>query len=486
MLDLFRPLTSRDHPLRQAKRTLDQIKGAGVLPMIEQLSLALQDGVAKLGSDAEKASLLVLLDPAAQDAVRLLKLGLAETEPGAARIGLLLRHGLQFINAFHFQLGEVVRKGVADREQMALFLRWAGHAYFFQRLYAGMADVLNWRQIIGPFCRKNEAGSDFRIDLSLVDAEIGLELGRLALLSMVLPLPLDMRQALIVEQLLGYLAGKVLLSPVFLPDAPYVLSLLSQGRPDRLEGWERAEDDMRALFLGFEELDATTGNWRNQLGNAAPLETLLKPLPGQTAAETLALLDAIRPSWLGRSRSRSEARQSIEGSIWICCDTLRIRGLLVQVVKRKPVADGLVCEAGLFNISSRGVGLLLPADYAHARVGSLIALYQDRRDCWALGIIRRASTELEGRRFIGVELLTDCANAASIVDDSQQRQPALLLPVCGEQKQPALLLSGPTLTAGRQYALVSDKQEKAISVAEFLLAGNDFALYRYEEAINPV
>jgi hypothetical protein len=83
-------------------------------------------------------------------------------------------------------------------------------------------------------------------------------------------------------------------------------------------------------------------------------------------------------------------------------------------------------------------------------------------------------------------LLTDCANAASIVDDSQQRQPALLLPVCGEQKQPALLLSGPTLTAGRQYALVSDKQEKAISVAEFLLAGNDFALYRYEDAINPV
>ena len=391
-----------------------------------------------------------------------------------------------FINAFYFQLSEVVRKDAADGEQMALFLRWAGHAYFFRRLSSGVAEVFNWRQIIAPFCRKNEAGSDFQINLSLVDAEIGLQLGRLSLLSMVLPLPLDMRQTLIVEQLLGYLAGKVFLSPVFLPDAPFVLTLLSQGRPDRLEGWERAEDDMRALFLGFEELDATTGNWRNQLGNAVPLDNLLKPLPGQTAAETLALIDAIRPCWLGRNRSRGEARQSIEGSIWVCCDTLRIRGLLAQVVKRKPAADGLVCEAGLFNISSRGVGLLLPADYAHARVGSLIALYQDRRDCWALGIIRRTSTELEGRRFVGVELLTDAAQAASIVDDTQQRQPALLLPICGEQKQLALLLSAPTLTAGRQYVLVSDKQEKHIRATEFLLAGNDFALYRYEEAVNPV
>ena len=115
MLDLFRPLASRDHPLRQAKRTLEQIKGAGVLPMTEQLLSALQDGVAKLDSEAERGSLLALLDPAAQDVVRQLKLALAETEPGAARIGLLLRHGQQFINAFYFQLSEVVRKGAADQ-----------------------------------------------------------------------------------------------------------------------------------------------------------------------------------------------------------------------------------------------------------------------------------------------------------------------------------------------------------------------------------
>jgi hypothetical protein len=485
MLDLFRPLASRDHPLRQAKRTLDQIKGAGVLPVIEQLSAALQDGVAKLDSVAEQARLLAVLDPAAQDVVQQLKQALAETEPGAARIGLLLRQGQQFINAFYYQLSEVVRKGGADREQMALFLRWAGHACFFQRLCSGTADVLNWRQIIGPFCRKNESGSDFRIDLSLLDAEIGLQLGRLALLSMVLPLPLDLRQALLVEQLLGLLAGKVMLSPVFLPEAPFVVSLLSQGRPDRLEGWERADDDMRALFLGFDELDALTGHWRNQLGNAVPLENLLKPLPGQTAVETLALIDAIRPCWLGRARSRSEPREAMQASLWVCCDTLRIRGLLAQPVKKKPVADGLVCEAALFNISSRGVGLLFQADYQHTRVGGLIALYQERRDGWALGIIRRTSAELEGRRFVGVELLTDSAHAASIVDDSQQRQPALLLPVCGEQKQPALLLSGPTLTAGKQYVLVSDKQEKTLRVAEFWLAGNDFALYRYEEIAAP-
>lgn len=486
MLDLFRPLASRDHPLRQAKRTLDQIKGAGVLPAIEQLSATLQDGVAKLGSVAEQARLLALLDPAAQEVVMQLKHALAETEPGAARIGLLLRHGQQFINAFYYQLAEVVRKGAADREQMALFLRWAAHACFFQRLGAGVADVLSWRQIIGPFCRKNESGSDFKIDLSLLNAEIGLQLGRLALLSMVLPLPLDLRQLLIVELLLSHLAGKVLLSPVFLPDAPFVLSLLSQGRPERLEGWERAEDDMRALFLGFDELDQVTGNWRNELGNATPLERLLKPLPGQTAAETLVLIDAIRPCWLGRTRSRAEPRESIEGSIWVCCDTLRIRGLLAQPVKRKPAQDGLVCEVGLFNISSRGVGLLFNTDYQHARVGGLMALYQDRCDCWALGIIRRASAELDGRRFVGVELLTDSASAASIVDDSQQRQPALLLPICGEQQQPAVLLPGPTLTAGKQYVLVSDKQEKPIRVAEFWLAGNDFALYRYDEIAREV
>lgn len=482
MLDLFRPLASRDHPLRQAKKTLEQIKGAGVLPVIEQLSLALHDGASKLGSVQEKARLLSLLDPAAQEGVLQLQQALAETEPGAARIGLLLRHGLQFVNAFHYQVSEVVLNGGADRERVAMYLRWSATVYFMHRLSAGVADLLSWRQIISPFCRKNEAGNDFQIDLTRVDADIGLQLGRLAMLSMVLPLPLDLRQLLIVEQLVSHLAGKVLLSPVFLPEAPFVLSLLSQGRPDRLEGWERADDDMRALFLGFDELDLTTGNWRNELGNATPLERLLKPLPGQTAAETLALIDIIRPCWLGRTRSRAEPRESIEDSIWACCDTMRIRGLLAQPIKKRPTQDALVCEAAVFNISSRGVGLLFKADYQHARVGGLIALYQDRRDCWALGIIRRASAELDGRRFFGVELLTDQACAASIVDDSQQRQPALLLPICGEQKQPALLLANPTLTAGKHYVFVSDKQEKRVCIEAFLLAGNDFALYRYGDA----
>ena len=97
---------------------------------------------------------------------------------------------------------------------------------------------------------------------------------------------------------------------------------------------------------------------------------------------------------------------------------------------------------GCFNISSRGAWLLLPPATMPMRAGKSDRAVSGSSRLLGAGIIRRASTELEGRRFIGVELLTDCANAASIVDDSQQRQPVLLLPVCGEQKQPALLLSG--------------------------------------------
>lgn len=482
MLDLFRPLASRDHPLRQAKQALERLKGAAVLPTLEQLCGTFNHCIELSDSPADKARLLQLVDEPAQQAVLALKQALAETEPGAPRIGLLLRHGMQLVNALHYQAAEAMTKKGVDHELVAIFLRWSANAYFLQRLAQNQIEPLNWRRIISPFCVKNEAGDDFHLDLARLDADIGQQLGRLALLSMVLPLPLDLRQLLIAEQLVGYLAGKVLLSPVFLPNAPFVVTLGSQGRPDRLEGWERAGDDMRALFFGFDELEQSTGRWRNELGNATPLEQLFRPLPAQTASETLALIDIMRNTWVGRARTRTEPRESIEGHIWACCDTLRIRGLLAQPVKRRPAEDALVCEASLFNISSRGVGLLFRADYQYARTGSLIALYQEQRSCWALGIIRRACAELDGRRFVGVELLSDTVSSASIVGDTQQRQMALLLPPCGERKAGALLLPEPALTAGRQYMLVSEKQEKPIVVESFLLAGNDFALYQFQPA----
>lgn len=482
MLDLFRPLTSRDHPLQQARQALEQLRGAAVLPTLEQLCSTLNHCGGQLTAPADKVRLLLLLDEPAHQAVLSLKQTLAETEAGSARLGLLLRHGLQLVNAFRYQASEAIKHKGVSGELVAIFLRWTASAFLLQRLGKDSADALNWRRIIGPFCVKSETGDDFRIELTRVDADIGQQLGRLALLSMVLPLPLDLRQVLIAERLIGYLAGQVLLSPVYLPTAPFVLTLASQGRPDRLEGWERAGDDMRALFLGFEELDEITGHWRQELGNAVPLEQLVRPLPGQTASETLALIDIMRNSWVSRARSRAEPREAIDGQIWACCDTLRIRGLLAQPVKRRPAQDALVVEASLFNISRRGVGMLFDQEYRHARTGALIALYQERRSCWALGIIRRTAAELDGRRFVGVELLSDSVSSASIVGDAQERQMALLLPPCGERTAGALLLPEPALTAGRRYTLVSDKQEKPIVVESFLLAGNDFVLYLFQPA----
>ena len=300
MLDLFRPLVFRDHPLRQAQRTIEQIKSAGVLPRIEQLGATLAHCTERLESMADKARLLDLLDEPAQLTIGLLKEALAETEPGSARVGLLLRHGQQLANAMLYQSADVVVDRPDDRDLVALFLRWAATALFLQRMLQGSAETLNWRRLIAPLCEKTEAGDDFRIELARIHPETGQQLGRLALLSMVLPLALDVRQLLIAEQLTAYLGGKVLLSPVFLPSAPYVVTLLSQGRPEQLEGWERAGDDLRALFLGFDEVDKTAADWRAALVAGSPLDKVLRPLPGQSIAETLAMIDLLRTAWSSR------------------------------------------------------------------------------------------------------------------------------------------------------------------------------------------
>lgn len=127
---------------------------------------------------------------------------------------------------------------------------------------------------------------------------------------------------------------------------------------------------------------------------------------------------------------------------------------------------------------------------AWLHAGALIAMCREERTSWAVGIVRRVTSDRDGNRLVGIETLSTGGKAVTVTRTGDASQPpagseegeiCLLLPSAGEATgDRANLLIRPGLCApGGELEMRAYDRRYRLRADKMLMRGEDFELLRF-------
>lgn len=471
-----------DDPIRLARTVSGHVVHQVPIKAVEQLNEALER-LFSVPQSAEKV-LLILdeLEPAIGQVFEQVRLELGTAEQNPVRFSLLVRYSSQLVNRMWNAYRQLLidSRGSPSARVYSGFIDWTTMRVLFEQLLGGRIEPLEWRPILLPLRVEKDTDGLFSLE-RLQAASVRQSLACLTMLSTLVDGVLDLRQLLLAMPFLKLLSKDVIFNNRYQPESPFVLTLLTTGRPHWLEGWQLPEMDDRALFCGFEQAKLVCRNWCSERVRDNQFPPAWPVWKEQTLTETLAALGLMERAWTSRQAQRTEVRINAAQVLLCSFQLLRVRGLVARPHQTKPALELGVREGALLDTSSSGSGLYFEKADPEMRPSGLMGRYNDEDSSWSLSIIRR-TRETEGGVFLGAQTLGHHPVAGRVLFDDAKvagsdRLHVLFLEKAQGCKASGLLTASPLLPLGERCTIEMNKQQYTIEILDFVEAGVDYVLY---------
>ena len=485
MLERIFPFMDSDDPQRLARTAAVLAVKQPVLRGLETLCNAIEAAFTRIQDIDDRLRLVDSMEEAASELLERLKRELVHAVGNPVRFGLLHRRASTLVNHLQhtYQSAMTLASGSNGNAYLPGALLWAIERQLLEQLGDIRSERLLWRPLLAQLreVHKDKPGETY-LSLNRLSLDSQSTLGRLILFCMLQDQGLDDRQLLLADRLLRFLAAGVSFNTRYETDTPFVLNPLATGKPQWISAWDMPELDGHALFCGFNRINPIYDAMIDQLVQEEALLNEWVVASDQSTTETLALLGMIARAVTTPSASRLAQRRRGDGLVRIAFECMLIRGLLAQPHKRKPAREALIRDAEIYDVSTAGWGLIVEANSPCARLGGLVAIYDEDHNGWALGVIRRLRTGRDGRIHLGVQLLSRNAEAArlSFRDASingSDREHIIYLPKAAGCSGAGIITGTPLLNPGQHYALDVSRRDLSITINRYAEAGNDFVLY---------
>lgn len=454
--------------LKQAKAAVAVAQRVSTLIAVESLCDALDVGLASPHDPALLERLLLSLEPTARSLMQAMLDTLASSLDNPARFGLWGFRASALIERLcqSYQLVLTERGREADASLLSSTCYWAVRRMLLSRVAGDTFDDPPW-QLLLQGLRGN--GSQIPT-VDQFEECVRTAISELILMNLVLRRPLEPAQCFVTARCLAELAPLLLLDNAFSRATPCLLMPDNHGLPQRLEGWQMADEDNVSLFCGFYPLRRSIEEKQALLKAGQALFADDAVSEDQRELQMM-VLDQLR-STVGRAAADHPEIQGPERRTLAAFDFLRIRVLLANPLRPVPKHDALIRDVEVLAFSSEGVDLLLEAGNEYALLNGLLAFFW--RDEWWLCVIRRLRREVDGRQFVGARLLARSAIAARflLVENAERNVLGHAVFVPDSRAEGGqILLAQMHVDVGCEYTLDLERRERRVCIERIVEAG---------------
>lgn len=485
MLSRWTTFFQGDDPIRLARTVSDHVASQVPINAVEELNEALGRLFAKPQSAEAVLKILDEIEPAIHEVFERVRIELGASEQNPVRFSLLVRYSSQLVNRMWNAYRQLLldSRNSPSARVYAGFLQWVTYRLLFEHLLGGRIDPLEWRQILLPL--RDETQPDGLLSLQRLEAQpVRDNLGLLVMLATLVDCLIEARQLLIAMPFLRLVSDEVVFNTRYQTESPFVLTLLSAGRPHWLEGWQLPEMDDKALFCGFERAKAFSEAWCKERVRENDFPVAWPIWKGQSLTETIATLGQIERAWTSRQAHRAEVRTRTSSQNLCTFQFLRVRGLVARPVQTRPAMELGMRNGWVLDTSANGWGLYFDIQAPEMRPSALMGVFDDARASWGLAIVRR-TRDTDGGVFLGAQRLGEQPVAGRVLfDDSasvgSDRLHVLYLAKAQGCRASGLITASPLLPLGERCVIEMNKQQYTLEILDFVEAGHDYVLYDVE------
>jgi hypothetical protein len=449
----------------------------------------------------------------AQDYVtasRLEKVG--EVQPWDASFGLWRALAAAYLRCIETVKVGGVGAGALGKGELAVVtgrvLRAAGSQLKWTYLRHGQADERIWREL-GSAYLFAESQDIAGLRTELYSEEHGIssaqeELLKALMLVMASPYNLTPLKLHLAERFVAHFAGRFTLTETAAPQCSYSFDLVVAKPPAKARRQVAASSMLR--FFGAGEAERALADLVQEVSTtgAVPREVNLGGhFDGEIVLSVLAHLARL---WDSTPPARRAQRSELVAGVTVVPGLPNILRSLERVGDGSPPDPMQLAEHenwAVFDKSEGGYGVLAPegreslvvapvtgirtteADWL--RIGTLVALREERATGWRIGVVRRITCDASNQRRVGIEVLEGMALVVRLApaggarpDEPERRRSAVLLSPAKDQHDEVLvLMRAGHFTMAHDLGMHLADQRFLLRPAALVEAGEDFDCGRF-------